>query len=267
MHIMYMLGVIALLFFVALFLMCFFRDKLRAHPFINYLFIGADLVVFFCWNYAAYELGWLVDGFMTLENISPFICTLIPFTLLLNDRINRFTYPAIAFLGFGMFLAMFISPEHAYLFSYKNEAGFIHVAEAACHLVMALYAFYLVLIDKVQIRLRNLWRSVACMFSVVGFGVLLNLFFHRNNFGMDMYGNYSIYFLDIFGSFAATFVAYLVGIFGTVLLGLFSARFIDWLSTVKVTSNDAPSAERECEAEEEPGEELSEESCEEAVSV
>ena len=233
MHIMYMLGVIALLFFTALFLMCFFRDKLRAHPFINYLFIAADLVVFFCWNYAAYELGWLVDGFMTLENISPFICTLIPFTLLLNDRINRFTYPAIAFLGFGMFLAMFISPEHAYLFSYKNEAGFIHVAEAACHLVMALYAFYLVLIDKVQIRLRNLWRSVACMFSVVGFGVLLNLFFHRNNFGMDMYGSYSIYFLDIFGSFEATFIAYLFGVLATITLGFLAGIFVNWLSASK----------------------------------
>ena len=230
MHIMHMLGIMSLIFFVALFFMCFFRDKLRAYPFINYLFIGADVVVLFAWNYAAYELGWLTDGFMTLENISPFICTLIPFTLLLNEKVNRFTYPAIAFLGFGMFLAMFISPEHAYLFSYMNEARFIHVAEAACHLVMALYAFYLVLTDKVAIRLKNLVLSVICMFSVVGFGVFLNGFFHTKNFGMDMYGDYSIYFLDLFGSFAATLIAYLFGIFAVLCLGFLTSMLVDWLS-------------------------------------
>ncbi len=241
MHIMHMLGIISAVFFVALFFMCYFRDWLRAHPFINYLFIGADVLVFFTWNYAAYELGWLEDGFMTLENISPFICTLIPFTLLLNKRINKYAYPAIAFLGFGMFLAMFISPEHAYLFSYKNEALFIHVSEAACHLVMALYAFYLVLTDKVTLTLNNLVRSVIFMFSVVGYGVLLNLFFHRNNFGMDMYGSASIYFIDIFDTFAATFIAYLFGIFAVLCLGFLTSYLVDKLSKAPTEKKNAPS--------------------------
>ena len=73
MHIMQMLLVLTPVFFVALFLMCFYREKLKQYPIINYLMIGACAAFFFCWNYAAYEKGWLKDGFMTLDNISPFI--------------------------------------------------------------------------------------------------------------------------------------------------------------------------------------------------
>jgi hypothetical protein len=58
---------------------------------------------------------------------------------------------------------------------------------------------------------------------------------------MDMYGNYSIYFLDIFGTFEATFVAYLFGILATVTLGFLSAELIDWLSKEKKTVPTASS--------------------------
>ena len=263
---MYMLWILGFVFTVAMFLMCFFREKLK-NPIVNPLLLIACAAFFFCWNYAAYELRWLEDGFMTLENISPYICTVILFTPFLNKTVKDYAYCAIAYLSFGMFLAMFVSPGAEFMMNFEQNASFMHVSEGSCHLIMALYGYYLVLSDKVKIGKKTLLKAVAFIYASVGFGVFLNWCFHLSNFGMDMYGNYSIYFLDIFGSFAATFVAYLVGIFGTVLLGLFSARFIDWLSTVKVTSNDAPSAERECEAEDESCEELSEESCEEAVSV
>ena len=134
---------------------------------------------------------------------------------------------------------------------------------------MALYGYYLILTGKVKVNSKSLGKAVVFIYASVGFGVFLNWCFHLSNFGMDMYGNYSIYFLDIFGSFAATFVAYLVGIFGTVLLGMLSARFVDWLSTVKVSSDDVslPESEHGCEAEDELREEPAEEPCEEAVSV
>ncbi len=245
MHIMHMLGIICALFFIALFIMCFFREKLKSYPIINYLFIAADLLVFLGWNYAAYELGWLSDGFMTLENVSPYICTIIPLTLVLSDKVKPYAYSAIAFLGFGMFLAMFISPEHSYLFNYAEDAKFIHVTEAACHLVMSLYGFYLVLSDKVALTLKNLVKSIIFMFSTVGFGVFLNAVFHTKNFGMDMYGDYSIYFLDIFGSFTATFIAYLFGIFAVLCLGFLIDTGVDMLTKKSVKEAEKlPKAEK-----------------------
>ena len=98
MNMIHMLGVLTIVFFSALTLMCIYRKKLN-NPIINPLLIFACAVFFFCWNYAAYLRGWLSDGFMTLENISPFICTVILLTPFMSKRTKDFAYSAIAFLG------------------------------------------------------------------------------------------------------------------------------------------------------------------------
>jgi hypothetical protein len=237
-----MLLVLTPVFFVALFLMCFYREKLKQYPIINYLMIGACAVFFFCWNYAAYEKGWLKDGFMTLENISPFICTVILAAPLMHKRVRNFAYCAVAFLAFGMFLALYISPSAEYFSSLRQNTPFVYISEAACHLTMALYGFYLILIDRVQLTFKSYFKALIFIYSAVGFGVFLNWCFHLSNFGMNMYGNYSIYFLDIFGSFAATFIAYLVGILATVTLGFLAGIFLNWISTPSVKPAETPSA-------------------------
>ena len=234
MHMMQMLGGLSLVFFVALFLMCFFRKKLN-HPIVNWLFIIACAVFFFCWNYAAYERGWLEDGFMTLENISPYICTVILFTPFLHEKIKDFAYCAIAFLGFGMFLALYISPGAQYFMNHDYTATFMHVSEAACHLAMALYGFYLILVGRVKLTWQNFGKAAAFVYASIGFGVFLNWCFHLANFGMNMYGDYSIYFLNIFGSFEITFVAYLLGVLGTLTLGFLVGIFLNWFSKTKET--------------------------------
>ncbi len=232
-----MLGGLSLVFFAALFLMCFFRKKLK-HPIVNPLFIIACAVFFFCWNYAAYERGWLEDGFMTLENISPYICTVILFTPFLNEKIKDFAYCAIAFLGFGMFLALYISPGASYLMNHEYSANFIHISEAACHLAMALYGFYLILVGRVKLTWLNFGKAAAFVYTSIGFGVFLNWCFHLANFGMNMYGDYSIYFLNIFGSFEVTFIAYLLGVLGTLTLGFLVGIFLDWFSRIKETEKN-----------------------------
>ncbi len=229
MHITPMLGILSAVFFVAIFLMCLFREKLK-NPYVNPLFLCVCAVFFFCWNYAAYERGWLEDGFMTLENISPYICTVILLTPLMNKTVRDYAYCIIAFLGFGMFLAMLVSPEAEYLLNYHQEASFIQISEAACHLIMALYGFYLILADRVVLSLENLGKALVFIYTSIGFGCFLNACFHLSNFGMDMYGNYSIYFLDIFDSFAATLAAYILGILATVALGFLVGMFLDRVS-------------------------------------
>ena len=231
---MLMLGIIALVFFVSMFLLSFYREKL-GHEIINRLFIAVNTVFLFAWTYAGYELGWLDDGFMTLENISPYIATVISASVFLNEKVKSYVHAGIAFLSFGMFLAMFISPEHEYLFNFRHEVRFIHVTEAACHLIMSLYGFYLILSGKVKLTLQNYSKSVIFMFSSVLYGVFLNWCFHLGNFGMNMYGGYSIYFIDIFNSFPATFAAYLFGILLVLTLGFLVGIGLDRLTKTKTT--------------------------------
>lgn len=229
MHMMQMLGALSLVYFIGLFLMCYFREKLN-NPIINPLFLIVCALCFFCWNYAAYERGWLEDGFMTLENISPFICTVIIVTPFMSTKIREFSYCAIALLGFGMFLALYISPGASYFMSHNYTANFMHISEAVCHLAMSLYGFYLILSNQIKMTWENFGKASVFIYTAIGFGVFLNWCFHLENFGMNMYGDYSIYFLDIFGSFSATFIAYLLGVLATITMGFLVGIFLDWFS-------------------------------------
>ncbi len=219
MNMMQMVGLMVICYFVTLTLLAIYRNIINVKV-ANTVFILVDLVFFFCWNYAAYQRGWLSDGFMTLENISPFIMTLIPLTVFMSERVRSYCNSAIAFLWVGMFLALMISPQHAYIFSYHVDASFLYTSEAACHLIASLYGAYLIITKQVKCDAKHWRRSIICMFSVIGFGVFLNYVFHIRNFGMDPYGDYTIYMIDIFGSFEATLAAYLLGVLVVLTFGM-----------------------------------------------
>lgn len=230
MHIMYMLAIVSLVFILSLFLMCLFRERLK-HPIINPLLVSACALFLFCWTYSMYEhRGGQMDGFMTFDNISPYICTVIPLTVFMNRRVRDFAYSAIAFLAFGMFVAMFISPEVEYLKNYHQNAQLLHVTEALCHLIMGVYGFYLILADKVKLTLKSYAKALIFIYASIGFGLFLNYFFGQSNFGMNMHGDFSIYFMDIFNTFEATLIAYLAGVLFTVTVGFLIAVFIDRIS-------------------------------------
>ena len=220
MNMIFMLGIFTVIFFVSLFFLCVYRRKINT-KIANICFIVADVLFYFCWNIAAYHAGWLDGGgWMTIENISPMIVTVIPMTLIMSERVRDYAYSAIALLAPGMFAAMLISPEHAYLFTFHTEANFIYTSEAACHLLCALFGCYLVLTKQVKVDFRHWVKAIVFLYSIISFGVFLNFVFHRGYFGMDPYGDYSIYMLDIFGSFPATLIAYYLGVAMVVTLGM-----------------------------------------------
>ena len=123
MNMMQMVAIMVACYFITLTLLCIYRDIIDI-KIANAVFIIVDIIFFFGWNYAAYLKGWLSDGYMTLENISPFIMTLIPLTVFMSERVRSYCNSAIAFLWLGMFLALIISPQHAYIFNYNIEASF-----------------------------------------------------------------------------------------------------------------------------------------------
>ena len=252
---MQMVGIMVFCFFVSLTAICLYHEHINK-KIGNLVFITIDLVFFFCWNYAAYQIGWLEDGYMTLENISPFIMTLIPLTLFMSDKVRSYCNSAIAFLWMGMFLALSISPEHSYIFSFTHEANFIYASEAACHLIASLYGIYLIISGQVVCNFKSLVKSAICMFSVIGFGVFLNYVFHTRNFQMDPYGNYSIYMIDIFGSFGATLAAYLLGVLLVLIIGMQAGHLLNkMVSKIHIedfpkVAADTTSAEDEKNAEE-----------------
>ena len=228
------LGIFTFMFFVTLSLMCFYRSKINVKV-CNVIFIVADLIAYSCWNFASYQKGWLRDGWMTLGNISPLMFTMILLTPFMNEKVRDYAYSAIAALNVGMFLAMLISPEHDYIFNFNTEASFVYTSEALAHMVCSLYGIYLVLSHQVRADFKHWIKSIIFTLSIITFGVVLNFIYHKRFFGMDPYGNASIYMIDIFGSFEATLVAYYfgvvlvltVGMQGVALLDRVTAKFFD----------------------------------------
>ena len=89
MNMITMIGIMVVCYFITLSIIALYRNKINIKVG-NLLFIIVDLIFFFVWNYANYQVGWLEDGFMTLENISPFIFTIMPLTYFMNlYRINQ----------------------------------------------------------------------------------------------------------------------------------------------------------------------------------
>lgn len=237
------LGIFTLFFFVTLFIMCFYRSKINVKLF-NVVFIVADLLAYSAWTYAAYQEGWLGEGWMTLGNISPLMFTIILLTPFMKEWIRDYAYSALAFLNVGMFLAMLISPEHNYIFNFKTEATFAYTTEAVCHMICSLYGIYLVLSKQVKADFKHWVKSVVFLLSIISVSVTLNFVYHRNYFGMDPYGTAKIYMLDLFGSFNATLAAYYFGVVLVLTVGMQGVAMLDRITMkffVHETSEDESS--------------------------
>ena len=259
-----MLIFFAFFFCISMALMCIFRDKLDS-PLINRLFTIITLVFYFSWTYAGSLLGWTKSGFLTMQNISPFVCTIVVILPLMRKPLRDFAYASIAYLSVGMTLALFLSPISNYVFDMKKEASFVYGCEAACHLIMALYGFYLFLRGRVKVDLLDFKRAAIFIYSAVGVGVISNYFFKMSNFGMNMHGSYAIYSLKLFDNFTSTLIAYLLGIFGVLCMGFIAGHFLLKLFDRKPATTEAAEVTELKEATEEPAAESVPESKEETV--
>ena len=143
MHMMQMAGIVLFIYFFSLALICLYRDKINIKVF-NCIFVITDVIFFFCWNLSYFQQGWLDEIFMTFDNISPMIFTMVGLLYFMKDGVKEYCLSAVAFLSFGMFCAMLISPERAYLFDFDQEASFMYTSEAFCHMHASLFGLYLV---------------------------------------------------------------------------------------------------------------------------
>ena len=186
--------------------------------YVNISFVLLNILFFLALNVYYYKTR---DNFsfMTFDNISPFTFTFMPAIFILGKKTKNGFLSAIAFLSVGMFGAMLITPQHAYLFSFATKAGFDYLFDALCHLNCSLFGIYLVASGQIKLTYKNLVSSTIFMYSVITFGVIMNYLFHTSNFGMNPYGGFSIYMIDIFEEFWATLLAYYVGVFLVLSIG------------------------------------------------
>ena len=215
-----LLGIYTCFYFITLFLMCYYRNKINVRVW-NLCFFIANFVTFSAWNYGAYlYTNWLKYGWMTFGNISPMTFTIIILLPIFNERVREYAMSSIAFLNFGMFIAMLISPEYDYIFNFKTEATFMYATEAVCHLICSLFGIYLVFSKQIKADFEHWWKGLTFTLSLITLGVICNFVYHRDYFGMNPYGNAKIYMIDLFSGFWPTVIAYYFGIAIVMTVGL-----------------------------------------------
>lgn len=217
MHIMLMMLILVQVYFTSLIVLYFFRDK------INKDIANATFIILIFATFAALNIHYQRNGglndFLTLSNISPLTFTLAPLSYVMGKKVRECYFALVAFLSVGMFVAMLVNPNFAYLFSFKQNATLSYAYDSLSHLFCSLFGIYLVMSGQVKINTKNLIRAGIFIYSIVTYGVILNFIFHTNNFGMNPYGGYSIYMFDLFHSFEATLAAYYCGIAVVLILG------------------------------------------------
>ena len=90
MHIMQMLGIVTLLYFVTLALIALNRDKINV-KIGNIIFVIVDIILYVVWMYS-YVRGDGISLFTLIGNISPLTCVIVAMTPIFSDKISDMAY-------------------------------------------------------------------------------------------------------------------------------------------------------------------------------
>lgn len=217
MPMMMMLLILVSIYFVFFTVILIFNKQMSPKITIpTFMIINAALFIGYCIN-EYYRHGKF--DFLTFDQISPFMFTMSCLFFLMNDKIKKMFLDTAALLSLGMFVAGLVSPQEAYLSSYKMDANMLYVLDTLLHLNFSLFGTYLFISNTVKIDLKSIGRAATFLYSVIGFAVICNFLFHKNFFGMGYYGNYGIYMIRIFETYWATLIVYILGVFLVLMLG------------------------------------------------
>ena len=219
MSMMGMTSALIFIYFTFIWLIVMLLSKVKNKTVVNVSFVIFNTVTFAFLNYIYYGKS-NNFRFLVFDNISPFTFTFMPFIFVFRKNIKECFMAAIAYLSVGMFVAMLITPQQAYLFSFNNEAGLDYLFDALSHLNCSLFGIYLIASGQVKISIKNLVKATIFLYTAITIGVIMNYLFRTRFFGMCPYGGFSIYFIDIFEEFWATLLAYYVGVFLVLSAGL-----------------------------------------------
>ena len=217
MSMMGMTGVLIAIYFITITVMMAFLKE-RSDKDLSWIFLTINFITFVGLNIFYFQK----DGkltFLTFDNISPFTFTFMIFIGLFKEKLAYCFKCAIAFLSIGMIIAMMITPQYAYIYSFVEDARIDYLLDALGHLNCSLFGIYLVASGQVKLTMRNFTKATVFMYAVITGVVITNALFHKNFFGMCPYGGYSIYMFNLFEEYWATLLAYYLGVLAVLYLG------------------------------------------------
>ena len=210
------LAILNLIFIVFYFLIFKFSVKLRLnHVFILCIFTLYCITLLIQLLSQGSNSKAFIDTVPT-SNISPFVFCTLP--LCLFKRLRNFIFPMIVFLSVGIILSVEIS--HYRFINENLEYNIALSLDGLNHMLYALFGVYLVVSNQVQLSLKSFIYGCISILTIVATMILLNLIFHTSFFGLNLYGNHSIYDIVITTSSVLSSLIYVLGLIIFLFLGL-----------------------------------------------
>ena len=229
MPMMMMLLILVFIYFACLITILFFNKYMnQKYTIIFFMITNAALFAGYCIN--EYSRKGKFD-FLTFDQISPFMFTMLCLFFLMNDKIKKVFLDTAAMLSLGMFVAGLVSPQEAYLASYRMDANMLYVLDTLLHLNCSLFGIFLVSSGQVKLNVESLKKAFIWMYSVIALVLILNFTFHLNYFGMGPYSKFGIYMFKLFDSYWVTLLVYLFGVALVLSLGYGFNLIISKLTT------------------------------------
>ena len=179
--------------------------------FVHYLMLSItvyDDVGFFDWNF---------QNTLPVANVSPFMFTCVPLSLILPKGVRRYFLLLISLLSIGMFLSGALGCIYNAVIGYKFHIHFVW--DYVSHFAMSLFGVYVIKSKQVTLSLKNVIVSSSLIFGTATLMLILNLIFDTSFFGLSLNGKHNIYNVVLVDSSFISALLYYLGLLMTVILG------------------------------------------------
>mgnify|MGYP003289803462 CR=1 FL=1 len=181
-------------------------------PAIIFLFLLYQILEFYCKG-----IDWNFYNSLPTANISPFMFTLLFINVFLPKPIKKYIYTLTALLCIGMVIAGFATDV-----SYIVRGYSFHICiamDCTNHILFALFGIYLVITKQTHTKIRDNIISGSILFGIVAIMIILNIIFKTSFFGLNMYGDHSIYGVKLVSNSILSAVIYCCGLGALLVLG------------------------------------------------
>ncbi|MBE5743909.1 MAG: hypothetical protein E7358_04250 [Clostridiales bacterium] len=224
-----MLYIITLIAFISIyialiFLMKYFTNvKLTNAIFTASVFIPyIMLVVTIYRNTGFYD--WNFQNTLPVANVSPFMFTVVPLSLILPKKIKKHFLLLISLLSVGMFLSGALGCVYNAVIKYKFHIHFTY--DFFAHFALSLYGVYIVKSKQVDLSRSNALISSLIIFAVATLMLILNVIFDTAFFGLSLNGKHNIYLMVLVDSSYLSALIYYLGLCLVLVFGYIYSKLL-----------------------------------------
>ena len=221
--------IIALFLLLAIFCVgCALVWRARASTLVNIVFALSVYAAYLFVSLTVYlDVGfhdWNFQNTLPTANVSPFMFTLAPLSLLLPKKARRYAFLLISLLSVGMLLSGVLGCIYNAAIGYKFHFHFF--MDYLAHILLSLFGIYLVRSRQVDLTPVAALISGSVIFGSALLMLILNLIFDTAFFGLSLSGKHNIYNVVLTDSSYISALLYFIGLSGVLALGYFASRFL-----------------------------------------